>query len=87
LGKLSKVTTASDYEWMSTIKCYNKFKVIKVHQLDRNYEYEFEPGKAQLVDPCFYINHSLSYGFGESKKYQLSAYVLGQPFKIISKAE
>jgi hypothetical protein len=37
LGKLSMVTAASDYEWTSTIKCYNKFKVIKVHQFDRSY--------------------------------------------------
>ena len=81
LAKLDHITSTSDFEWVSTIRYYQKLKIVKVQQHDRTHDYSFEIKKPLNYDPNFQLEHSISYGLGKSTQYyEISAYILGKPY-------
>lgn len=61
--KILTIASINDYEWISSIRYYDKSKIIKVRQNDKEYDYAFTPKLPMTIDPSFQLIASVSYGF------------------------
>lgn len=81
IDKIKNTHLITDFEWVSTIRYYEKLKIVKIEQNDRVHDYSFEIKRPLNYDPSFQLETNISYGFKESSLYyEISAYILGKPF-------
>lgn len=85
IDKIAHVGSADDFDWVSTVRSYERLKQVTIEQNGDVYQYGFELKKPQNYCPSFQLERTVSYGLlANMFKYLIGSYILGQPNFYIS---